>query len=57
MGQFLAPEIRNKSVFVQEFFQGLWPIEKEKNYLNMIWIMYEFNKNKKNPFEQKFANF
>ena len=25
--------------------------------MNIIWIMYKFNRNKKNPFEQKLANF
>ena len=25
--------------------------------LNMLWIMYEFIRNKKNPFEQKLAHF
>jgi hypothetical protein len=35
------------------FFHEFWPIEKEKNNLNKLSIMYEFNRNKKNPFEQK----
>ena len=34
-----------------------WPIETEKNNLNIVWIMYEFNRNKKNPFELKLAHF
>jgi hypothetical protein len=38
-------------------FQEFWPIEKEKKHLNKLWIMYKFNRNKKNPFEQKLANF
>ena len=25
--------------------------------MNMLWIMYEFNKNKKSPFEQNLAHF
>ena len=45
------------SFWSQLFFQEFWPIEKEKNNLNMLWIMYEFIRNKKNPFEQKLAQF
>ena len=40
-----------------KFFQEFWPIEKENHNLNIVWIMYESNRNKKNQFEQKLATF
>ena len=41
----------------KKFFQDFWPIKKEKNNLNIVWIMYKSNRNKKNQFEQKLATF
>ena len=43
--------------WAQYFVQEFWPIEKDKNKLNKLWIMYEFKRNKKNSFEQKLAHF
>jgi hypothetical protein len=59
MGQVLGPETDTFRHFLLPigFFSEFWLIEKEKNNLNMLWIMYEFNRNKKNPFEQKSAHF
>ena len=63
--QFLGPEIvkmgqhisgpRNWHIFSVSgpnsfFLPEFWPTEKEKNNLNKLWMMYEFNRNKKNLF-------
>jgi hypothetical protein len=44
-------------MYINVVFSEFWAIEKEKNNLNMLWIMCEFNRNKKNPFQQKLAHF
>ena len=40
--QFMGPETDTLHQYLVQivFFQELWPIEKEKNNLNMLWIMY-----------------
>ena len=45
------------SFWSKMFFQDLWLIDKEINNLNIIWIMFEFNRNNKNQFEQNLAQF
>ena len=37
---------------VQIFFSRILANRKRKNNLNRFWIIDEFNRNKKNPFEQ-----
>jgi hypothetical protein len=44
--QFLLPIV----------FDEFWPTQKRKKKLNNLWIMYELNRSKKNPFEQKLAH-
>ena len=51
MSQFLLKWIFLVSI---ELIHNLEHIQKK---FNMLWIMYEFNKNKKNPFEQTLAHF
>jgi hypothetical protein len=58
MGQFLGPETYTFCQFlVSIVFPDFRPREKEKNKLNMLKIIYEINRNKKNPFVQKLAHF
>jgi hypothetical protein len=59
MGQFWGPETDTFCQFlVPIVFPEFWPIEKEKkNNLNKLCIMFEFNRNKKNQFEHKWAHF
>ena len=60
--QFLATEIVSKETdtfyqfLVSIVFPEFWPIEKEKNNLNKLWILYEFNRNKKTPFEHELTH-
>ena len=52
MVQFLGPEIVIMVQFlVQIFFSRILANRKEKNNLHMLWVMHEFNKSKKTPFE------
>jgi hypothetical protein len=48
--QFLGPES-------DEISSVSGPNRKRENNLNKLWIMYEFNRNKKNAFEQKLTHF
>ena len=58
MGQFLGPETDTFCQFMAPIvFPRILINRKTKNNLNIIWIMYEFNRNKKNLFEQKLAHF
>ena len=61
MCQFMAPETdimgHISSVSCPNCFFRILANRKRKNNLNMLWIVYEFNRNKKNPFEHKLANF
>ena len=59
MGQLLGPETDTFRQFLVQivFFPEFWPIEKEKNNLNKFWIMYEFNRKKKSPFEHRLNDF
>jgi hypothetical protein len=58
MVQFLGPEIVIMVQFlVQIFYSRILANRKRKNNLNMFWIIDEFNRNKKNPFKQKFSPF
>ena len=41
----------------KNFAPEFWPIEKEQKHLNMLWIIYDLNINRKNPFEQRLAHF
>ena len=58
MGQFLGPETDTFPQFLGAIvFSRILANRKRKNNLNMFWIMYDFNRNKKNPFEQILAHF
>ena len=44
-------------ILVQFVFSRILVNEKRKNNLKRFWIIDEFNRKKKNPFEQKFFPF
>ena len=45
------------SFWFKYFCSRILADRKRKNNLNRFWIIDEFNRNKKNPFEQKFFYF
>ena len=53
--QFCGPETDTFCQFLVSivFFPGILANRKRKNNLNKLWIIYEFNRNKQNPFEHK----
>jgi hypothetical protein len=58
MVQFLGPEIVIMVQFlVQIFVSRILANKTRKNNLTRFWIIDEFNRDKKNPFEQKFFPF
>jgi hypothetical protein len=60
MGQFIDAETEIFRQFLVSI--GFFRLQKSgqkkkfKFFVNMLWIMSEFNRNKKNPFEQKLAH-
>jgi hypothetical protein len=58
MGQFLGQKAYTFCQFLVPIeFSRILAIRKRKNNLIIIWIIYDFNRKKKNPSEQKLAHF